>query len=61
MGLATWGSLKIMDLFLLDTTRTLALATVFSFSSLMGLIIYIFSVKILKLDEYRDYQNIFEI
>jgi putative peptidoglycan lipid II flippase len=57
MGLSTWTMLKFMDLFLLDTTRTIALAIVFSISSLIGFIVYIYSVKLLKIDEYQDYQR----
>jgi putative peptidoglycan lipid II flippase len=59
MGFSAWVSLKIMDLFLLYTTRTIALAIVFSISSLFGFIVYFCSVKILKLDEYQDYQKYF--
>jgi putative peptidoglycan lipid II flippase len=59
MGLFAWLSLRIMDIFLLDTTRTIALAIVFSVSTLFGFIAYLCSVKFLKLDEYQDYQKYF--
>jgi putative peptidoglycan lipid II flippase len=59
MGLSTWTMLKFLDLFLLDTTRTIALAIVFSISSLIGFIVYVCSVKLLKIDEYQDYQRYF--
>jgi putative peptidoglycan lipid II flippase len=59
MGLFTWASLKIMDLFLLDTTRTVFLAIVFSVSTLVGCVIYLFSANLLKLEEFNDYQRYF--
>jgi len=58
MGLSTWLSLKFMDLFILDTTRTVPLAIVFSISTLFGTIVYFYTVKILKLEEVQDYQKI---
>lgn len=58
MGFSTWVSLKFMDLFVLDTTRTIPLAIVFSTSTLFGIFIYFYTVKVLKLEELQDYQKI---
>jgi putative peptidoglycan lipid II flippase len=57
MGLSTWLSLRFLDLFVLDTTRTIALTIVFSASSLVGVIIYIFVSDILDIDEINDYKK----
>jgi len=57
MGLSSWLSLKFLDLFVLDTTRTVALTIVFSASSLVGIIIYIFVSDLLDIDEINDYKK----
>ena len=57
MGIITWLSLKFLDLFILDTTRTIPLIFVFSISTLIGAIAYYFAVKSLKLEEIKDYQR----
>lgn len=59
MGLSTWLSLKFLDLFVLDTTRTIALGLVFSASSLIGIIIYIFVSDLLNINEINDYKKYF--
>ncbi|MFA6361674.1 MAG: lipid II flippase MurJ, partial [Candidatus Shapirobacteria bacterium] len=59
MGFSTWASLKFLDLFILDTSRTLNLATVFSISSIFGIVVYSFVSKILKIEEFSEYQKYF--
>lgn len=58
MGLSTWGSLRVLDLFVLDTSRTVNLIILFSVSSFVGLITYLVSTfKIVPhyLQPYRHY------
>jgi hypothetical protein len=59
MGVGTWVSIKVLDLFVLDTTKTIFVIIVFTISSLIGFFCYIFSAKILKIDEINDYQHYF--
>jgi putative peptidoglycan lipid II flippase len=66
MGVTSWISLKFLDLFILDTTRVLPLAIVFSISSLIGIFTYFFTAYRLHIEELKDYykfilktQNIF--
>lgn len=58
LGTVTWTSLRGLDLFLLDTTRTVNLIILFSISSLSGLIAYLASIYYLApgyLTPYRNY------
>lgn len=57
MGLSSWLSLKFLDLFIFDTTRTIALSIVFSASSLIGIIVYVFMTDFLGIDEINDYKK----
>jgi len=57
MGAGGWLSIKFLDLFILDTTRVLPVLLLTGISSLISLIIYIFSVNFLKLEEIKDYQK----
>jgi putative peptidoglycan lipid II flippase len=59
MGISTWMAIKVLDLFVLDTTKTIHVITVFTISSLVGVICYIFSARILKIEETNDYQRYF--
>ena len=59
MGIVSWFSLKILDLFILDTSRTFSLALVFAISSLIGLITYLFTSFLFKVKEFSDYQRYF--
>lgn len=59
MGAFAWVSLKFLDIFILDTTRTIPLAIVFLISSLLGIIVYFFVINTLKLEEFKDYQKYF--
>jgi len=57
MGISSWLSIKFLDLFILDTTRFIPVLTLMTISSIVGLIVYIFSVKFLRLEEVKDYQK----
>ncbi len=56
LGITTWISIKFLDLFVLDTSKTVAVVTIFSLSSLVGTFCYILSAKILHIEEIKDYQ-----
>lgn len=56
-GLATWLSVKFLDLFILDTSRTIYLLILLIITSLFGLAIYLVSSGFLAVEEYRYYQN----
>ncbi|MEI8067369.1 MAG: murein biosynthesis integral membrane protein MurJ [Candidatus Shapirobacteria bacterium] len=55
MGFVSWLSIRFFDLFILDTTKTIYLMILFILSSLIGIITYIASSKLLNVDEYKDY------
>lgn len=57
MGIGSWLSIKVLDLFVLDTSRVIWVITLTGISSIIGLIIYIFSASFLKLEEIKDYQK----
>lgn len=59
MGLASWLSLKVLDLFVLDSAKTLNLVILTSISSLIGLISYGLLSKLMAIEEYVDYQRYF--
>ena len=61
MGFAIWFTVKFMDLFVFDTTKTLFLLTLTTISSVIGLIVYLISCKILKIDEYQDFLRLLKI
>jgi len=58
MGIVTWLSLRILDMFILDTTKTVNLIFLFIFSSLIGLLSYVyisFKFKIAQIDTYKRF------
>lgn len=57
MGVITWLGLKTLDLFILDTTKTLNLIIVFTISSIIGLVFYIFIAHFWKIEELQDYKR----
>jgi len=59
LGITTWVSIKVLDLFVLDTSKTVAVVTIFSLSSLIGTFCYILSARILRIEEVKDYQVYF--
>lgn len=57
LGITTWISLKALDVFILDTSKTIYVIIVFLISTLIGVSSYIFSAKLLKLEEVNDYRR----
>lgn len=55
MGLTSWLSIRFLDIFILDTTKTIYLMILFIISSLVGIVTYIISSALLHIDEYQDY------
>jgi hypothetical protein len=55
MGFASWSSIRFLDLFILDTSKTVYLIILFIISTLIGIATYIAFTKILKIEEYKDY------
>jgi peptidoglycan biosynthesis protein MviN/MurJ (putative lipid II flippase) len=59
MGISSWLSIKFLDLFILNTTRTLPVLILLIISSLIGLITFVFCAYFLKIEELFDYQKYF--
>ncbi len=57
MGIVSWLSIKFLDLFILDTARTISVLILATISSLIGLFTYVFIVVFLKMDEIKDYRK----
>lgn len=57
MGIITWLSIKILDLFILDTSKTMNLIFLFGISSFFGFIVYIILVNVFKVEEFEDYRR----
>lgn len=55
MSVCLWVLLRVLDLFVLDTSKTLSVIILFGFSSLIGLVAYIFSCRLVGLSEYQTY------
>jgi len=59
LGVSSWASLKFLDLFILDTSKTIYVISIFIISCLFGLFAYGLSAKLLKIEEFNDYQRYF--
>jgi hypothetical protein len=59
MGIVTWLSLQILDLFVLDTSKTINLAFLFVVSTSVGLIAYAYISFKFKLDQIESYKRFF--
>jgi putative peptidoglycan lipid II flippase len=57
MGVIIWFTVKVMDLFLLDTAKTISLIIVFTVSLVLGLISFSLASWKLKVDEINDYRG----
>lgn len=55
MGVLTWLTQRILDMFVLDTSRTISLILLTATVSIFGVGTYIVSGKILKISELEDY------
>lgn len=51
MGLAVWATMRSLDIYILDTTKTINVALVFFGSSILGFAIYLTSLLLLKSEE----------
>ncbi|HRS22539.1 MAG TPA: murein biosynthesis integral membrane protein MurJ [Candidatus Woesebacteria bacterium] len=56
-GLCCWGSMRLLDGYLFDTSRVIGVACVFIFSSLIGLASYFLTAFGLHLEEVADYKQ----
>jgi hypothetical protein len=59
MGIFTWVTVKLSDLFIFDTSRVIFVAILFTISSLFGAFVYFLSAKLLNIEEFYDYQKYF--
>jgi len=55
-----WGTMKILDLFILDTTKTINLLLLTTITALVGLLVYFGLTKILRVEETGKIWNILE-
>jgi putative peptidoglycan lipid II flippase len=59
MGIVSWASLQVLDLFVLDTSKTMSLIFLTSISVLIGVSSFLALSRFLKIDEYYDYIKYF--
>lgn len=59
LSLSVWSSLQVMDMFILDTTRTISLTILFGFSSFIGLLVYIQVSQLIGIEELNSYKRLF--
>jgi len=59
-GATTWLIIKIFDLYVLDTSKTLHLFILFSISSIIAISVYVFASEILKINEYVQLKRYFK-
>lgn len=59
MGVASWASLQLLDVYVLDTTKTINVLLLFSTSAIFSIVIYFLASHFLNVEEYRDYQRYF--
>jgi putative peptidoglycan lipid II flippase len=57
MGAIMWLSLRVLDLFILDTTKTISLIILFIVSSVCGAISFIIFSNFFKVEEFNDYKR----
>jgi len=57
MGLSIWFSMKVLDLFILDTSKTLNLTTLFLTSSFLGFLVYYFICNLFNIKESKDFSR----
>lgn len=55
MGLLSWLSLRVMDMFVFDTSKTVNLIILSSISSAIGVISFVIFAKLLAIEELGDY------
>jgi putative peptidoglycan lipid II flippase len=55
MGLSSWLSLRVLDVFVFDSSKTINLIVLSSISSIVGIVSFLATAKILALEELEDY------
>jgi len=58
LSVSVWSSLKFLDLFILDTTKTINLTILFVLSSTIGFVVYFIVSSWLKIDEVNSYKRL---
>jgi peptidoglycan biosynthesis protein MviN/MurJ (putative lipid II flippase) len=61
MSSITWTLFRLFDNTLLDTSRTIPLLILFSITSIIGLLVYLFVSKLLKIEELEDFSRLLKI
>jgi len=56
-GFFTWISMKFLDLFVFNTTKTIPLAIVFAISSTFGIFVYFLIANFFQIEEFQDYKK----
>lgn len=59
-GIALWIPMRLLDQFVLDTTKTIDLIILTLIASISGLLVYIIFSKILRIEEFNHFLRIFE-
>lgn len=59
-GLTSWFALQALDMFVLDTTKTMYEIASFSVCVAVGLLAYIFASYILRIEELKDFGKFFK-
>lgn len=57
LAFSSWSTLRFIDLFVFDTTRTVFLILTTVVAALVGVIIFFISAKLLKIEEYNSYRH----
>lgn len=57
MGFFTWFAQRVLDNFVLDTSRTISLIILSGTVSILGILVYIFAGKLFHVNELEDYQR----
>ncbi|MBU1129801.1 murein biosynthesis integral membrane protein MurJ [Patescibacteria group bacterium] len=60
MGASIWFGMKFLDLFILDTSRTLNLTALFLSTSFLGFLIYYFTCNLFNIKESKDLGKFFK-
>jgi len=60
MGFVTWVTIKSLDIYLLDTARTINVINIFIISTVLGFVSYLISIKIFKVEQLQDYQKYYQ-
>lgn len=58
LGISIWASMRFLDLFVFDTSRTASVIAIFSITSLVGVIVYLGTSHIFGIDELKDFTRV---